>query len=82
MTDEPSSNNIIRFTGLTKLDLEPDTILAKATGELKEVLVIGTTKDGHQYLASSSSDAKNIIWNIETAKYMIMESIFYAEDDE
>lgn len=82
MTDEPTSNNIVRFTGLTKLDLEPDTILQKAIGELKEVLIIGTTKDGNQYLASSSADAKNMIWHIETAKFMIMESIFYSEDDE
>lgn len=81
MTDEPSSNNIVRFTGLTKLDLEPDTILQKAIGELKEVLIIGTTLDGNQYLASSSADAKNMIWHIETAKFMIMESIFYSEDD-
>lgn len=82
MTDEPTSNNIVRFTGLTKLDLEPDTILQKAIGELKEVLIIGTTLDGNQYLASSSSDAKNMIWHIETAKFMIMESIFYSEDDQ
>ena len=82
MTDEPTSNNIVRFTGLTKLDLEPDTILQKAIGELKEVLIIGTTKDGNQYLASSSADAKNMLWHLETAKYMIMESIFYSEDDE
>lgn len=82
MTDEPTSNNIIRFTGLTKLDIEPDTILTNATGQLKEVLVIGTTKDGNQYLASSSSDAKNMIWHIETAKFMIMESIFYSDDSE
>ena len=82
MTDEPTSNNIVRFTGLTKLDLEPDTILQKAIGELKEVLIIGTTKDGNQYLASSSADAKNMLWHLETAKFMIMESIFYSEDDE
>jgi hypothetical protein len=82
MTNEPTSNNVIRFTGLTKLDIEPDNILQKAIGELKEVLVIGTTKDGNQYLASSSSDAKNMIWHIETAKFMIMESIFYSEDDQ
>jgi hypothetical protein len=82
MTDKLSSNNIVRFTGLTKLDLEPDAILNKAIGELREVLIIGTTLDGNQYLASSSNDAKNMIWHVETAKFMIMESIFYAEDDD
>lgn len=82
MTDEPSSNNIVRFTGLTKLDLEPDAILTAAVDKLKEVLVIGTTKDGNQYLASSSGDAKEMLWHLETAKFMIMESIFYSEDDE
>jgi len=82
MTDEPTSNNVVRFTGLTKLDLDPDTILNNAVGELKEVLILGTDKEGHQYLASSSSDAKVMMWHLETAKFMLLENIFYSGEDE
>ena len=81
MTDEPTSNNIIRFTGLTKLDLTPDVILSDAADKLESVIVIGTTKTGDQYFSSSSSDAKDIMWHIETAKYMLMETIFYPEEE-
>lgn len=81
MTDEPTSNNIVRFTGLTKLDLTPDVILSDAADKLESVIVIGTTKTGDQYFSSSSSDAKDIMWHIETAKYMLMETIFYPEEE-
>ena len=81
MTDEPTSNNIVRFTGLTKLDLDPDTILTNAVGELKEVLILGTDKEGHQYFASSSGDAKTMLWHLETAKFMLLENIFAGYED-
>jgi hypothetical protein len=80
MTDEPT--NIIKFTGLTKLDLEPDAILTAALGSLTEVVIIGTTKDGNQYFATSSADGKNILWLLETARFMLMDNIFADYDDE
>lgn len=80
MTDEPT-NNVVRFTGLTRADIEPDTILTNAVGELKEVVVIGTDKEGNQYFATSSSDGKNILWHLETAKFMLMDNIFYSEEE-
>jgi hypothetical protein len=81
MTDEPT--NIVKFTGLTKLDLEPDAILTAALGSLTEVVIIGTTKDGNQYFATSSADGKNILWLLEAAKFMLMDNIFagYEEDE-
>ena len=82
MTDESTSNNIVRFTGLTKADLTPNTILSNALDHLESVVVLGTTKEGSQYFSSSSSDAKDIMWHIETAKFMLLETIFYPEDDE
>lgn len=81
MTEEPTSNNIVRFTGLSKIDLTPNTILSEAADKLESVVVIGTTKDGNQYFSSSSSDAKDIMWHIETAKFMLLETIFYPEED-
>jgi hypothetical protein len=81
MTDEPT-NNVVRFTGLTKLDLEPDAILTAALGSLTEVVIIGTTKDGNQYFATSSADGKNILWLLETARFMLMDNIFSGDYDD
>jgi len=82
MTDEPTSNNVVRFTGITRHDLDPNLILTNAQNTLKEVVVLGTTLEGTQYFATSKSDAKDIMWQLETAKFMLMEAIFYPEDDE
>lgn len=82
MTDEPTSNNVVRFTGFTRNDLDPELILTNAQGILKDVVVIGTTLEGTQYFATSKSDAKDIMWQLETAKFMLMEAVFYPEDDE
>ena len=80
MTNEPTSNNIVRFTGMTKLDLPADTILSEAIGHLDDVVIIGTTKDGNQYFSASSTESKNLLWHLETAKFMLMESIFYGDE--
>ena len=79
MTDE---NNIVQFTGTTRLDLEPDAVLIAAIGKLDNVVVIGTTKDGNQYFASSSADSKVLLWHLETAKFMLMDRVFADYDDE
>ena len=50
----------------------PDQILENARSKLKEVLVIGETPDGDFYIASSTSEAKEVLWLIESAKKMIL----------
>ena len=82
MTDELTSNNIVRFTGNTRHDIDPDLILSNAQKVLKDVVVIGTTLEGTQYFATSKSDAKDIMWQLEAAKFMLMEAVFYPEDDD
>lgn len=78
MTDD----NVIKFTGLTKLDLEPNDVLSAALDALEEVIIIGTTKDGNQYFATSSADGKNILWHLETAKFTLMDNVFSGDYDD
>ena len=79
---DDTKDNIIQFKGLTKLDLDPDTILQNAVGVLKEVLVLGTDKEGNQYMASSSGDGKAILWHLDTGHFALMHNIFYGDDEE
>ena len=66
MTDE----NIILFDGITKLDLPADRVLLKAAQEadLESTVIIGFTKDGDFYFASSLADGGNVLWLLELAK--------------
>lgn len=77
-----TEDNIVKFTGLTRLELEPDAILTAALGNLTEVVIIGTDKDGNQYFATSSPDGKNILWLLETGKYMLMDNVFSGVYDD
>jgi hypothetical protein len=47
-----------------------------------DVLIIGTTPDGLQYIDYSNSDAKNIVWLLECAKASVMAQVFYGDDDD
>ncbi len=68
-----STANIVRFTGITTLDLDPDAVLKEAIGKLEGVIVIGYDKDEEEYFASSYADGGDTLWLIERFKKMLME---------
>jgi len=72
------SDNIVTFTGITKLDTPPDRLLEAAMGQLTEVVIIGFDKDGKEYFASTKSDAGEVIYHLERTKHRLMKII----DDE
>ena len=81
------SNNIIAFNQSIRLqnvtdDVDADVVLNRATGKMIDVLIIGTTPDGLQYIDYSNSDAKNIVWLLECAKASVMAQVFYGDDDD
>lgn len=92
MTDEPTSNNIVRFTDLNnkvlpvdlnfneRQDTPPDTVLEEAKGILKEVIVFGTTSEGNHYFDASSLNSKNVLWLLEASKAMLMEQVLYGDE--
>jgi hypothetical protein len=65
-------SNVIRFTGPTKLDLDPDRVLESAIGELEDVIIIGYAKDGSEYFASSKADGGHVLWHLERAKLKLL----------
>ena len=72
-------DNIIHFTGLTRLDLDPDIALKGAIGHLDLVVVSGVDKNGELYMASSVADIGQIILTLERHK---MEMLRHAEEQE
>lgn len=65
-------DNVTRFTGLTKLDLDPDLLLDQAKGQMERVIIIGFTKTGEEYLAFSDADMAHAVYDIERAKLALL----------
>jgi len=66
------NNNVIDFTGVTKLDLCPDRVLEKGKGILEGVVTMGYTKEGDIYFASSYADGGTVLWLMEMCKKMLL----------
>lgn len=71
---------LIRFRGITRLDLAPDDVLGAAVGELSTVVVLGYDKDGKEYFASSVSDGADVLWLLERCKVNLLQVGGYADD--
>lgn len=63
-------DKIVRFRGITKLDIDPNQVLAEAQGKLKGVVVIGFEQDadGTFYFASSYGDGGDVLWLLRSAE--------------
>jgi len=72
------NENRIIVSGVTCPDIPVDTVLQTAVGELNEVVIIGTHKDGREYFASSVADGPNVNWMLDRAKKALIEIIDVA----
>lgn len=64
---------ILRWRGITKLDLPVDAVLdaAKSTG-LRCVVVMGYETDGSEYFAASIADGADCLWLAERLKMRLL----------
>ncbi len=65
-------SKVIPFTGITKLDLDPDTILENNKGKLEGVVIMGWDKNGNEYFASSYADGGTVLWLAERMKKALL----------
>lgn len=65
-------SKIIPFTGVTKLDLNPDVILENTKGKLEGFVILGYTKDGDEYFASTYADGGTVLWLTERMKKKLL----------
>lgn len=64
---------VIRWRGVTRLDLPVDQVLGAAKDEgLKCVVVLGYDSDGAEYFASSIADGADVMWLLERLKMQLL----------
>lgn len=65
-------SNVVKFTGITFLDMPTDTILEGALGKLESVIVLGYTNDGEEYFAASMADGADALWHLQRAAHKLL----------
>ena len=70
-------DNILEFTGLTKLDIDPDKVLKSAQGEFTECMVIWYGHEENIQIYASTASGPRMLWWMERAKQEIL-----APDDD
>ena len=66
-------SNIIDLPVITTLPIDPKRVLTKACDvDFERVMIIGYTKDGDEYFASSEADGGTCLWDMERAKHALM----------
>lgn len=67
-------SNVVELQCVTRLNLPPERILAKATDAgLTEVVIVGLGPDGKFWFASSKADGGDVLWLLEIAKKRLLE---------
>ena len=69
------SDKFVIVNGITSPEVSVDQVLKAAIGELEEVVIIGTHKDGKEYFASSIADGPNVNWMLDRAKKALIEIV-------
>lgn len=72
---------VIRYSGITKLDLSPDQILEDALDldQLEGVVIMGYLKNGKEYFASSYADGGTVLWLAERMKLKLLGTVDRSE---
>jgi hypothetical protein len=67
------SAQLVRWKGVTKLDLQPEVVLNAALAtNLKCVVVLGYDDAGEEYFASSMADGADCLWLLERMKHRLL----------
>ncbi len=68
-----SDENVVPFTGVTSLDIDPAMTLREASKvKFQRVLVIGLTDEDDEYISCSCADGGTFLWDIERAKLRLL----------
>lgn len=64
---------VIQFNGITKLDLDADTVLENTKGRLEGFVIAGYDKEGNEFFSSTYADGGTVLWLIERLKKRLLE---------
>lgn len=66
-------SNVVELPIVTRLDLDPQRVLAGALEDgMTEVVIIGYDKDGDEVFRSSLADGADALWHLERAKLKLL----------
>lgn len=61
-------SNVVRFPGITRLDLPVEQIIDRAReAGLTEVVIIGFDAEGDEFFASSKADGAQVMYHMQRA---------------
>lgn len=63
---------VLPLNCVTRLDLPVDRVLEGAKKQLEGVVLLGYTKDGEQYFASTYADGGEVLWLLEQCKLSLL----------
>lgn len=63
---------IIPLNNVTRLDIPVERVLESAKGQLEGVVIMGFTKEGDHYFASTYADGGTVIWLLEQLKLQLL----------
>ncbi len=69
-------SNVIPFTGITRLNYDPDLILENTKGKLEGFVICGYDKEGKEYFASTYADGGEVLWLLERMKMCLLNQEF------
>lgn len=64
--------NVVAAPIVTRNDTDADTILRQSLGHLSQVVVIGYTKEGAEFFASSVASGADALWHLERARHNLL----------
>lgn len=65
-------SEVIQFRGITKLDLDADTLLENNKGNFKHLLLIGYDNDEEFIFGSTIANGGDVLWLLEVAKIQLL----------
>lgn len=66
---------VIPFTGVTRLDLDPDTCLENLKGKLSGFIISGFDVEGNEFFSSTFVDAPDALWAAERFQRVLFENV-------
>lgn len=65
-------SNVVSFRGVTKLDLDPDTVLENSKGQVDNFIILGYDKEGDFWFSSTMGSGGDVMWLMEVAKIQLL----------
>ena len=76
------TEKVLPFTGATTADLDADDILEANKNVYESFVLVGYTKNGEERMVTTTGDAAMIIWLLERAKKIVLESADPNDDED